>query len=79
MGSSTGNLPLYTKVSPIKLKLSAIEGLTNLRPLIKKSDEISLSIMNFWVPQNTTFWPIKAIFMIFHHFEASIFPYNCKQ
>jgi len=46
-GSSTGNLPLYTKVSPAKLKLLAIEALTTLRPLIKKSHELSLSIIVF--------------------------------
>jgi hypothetical protein len=35
LGSSTGNLPRLRSPSPTELKLSAIEGLTSLRPLIK--------------------------------------------
>ncbi len=63
-GSSTGNLPLYTKVSPAKLKLLAIEALTILRPLIKESYELSIGIIAFFGPQNTIFpsilWDTKT-------------------
>ncbi len=60
LGSSTGNLPLYTKVSPAKLKLSAIEGLTTLRYMIKKSYGLSIGIIVFFGPQNTIFPPILS-------------------
>ena len=79
MGSSTRNIPRYTKVSPAKLKFLAIEGLTILRPLIKKSHELSIGIMGFLKFQDTIFLPIMTIFMILHHFGIVTCFYNYKR
>ena len=78
LGSSTRNLPPYTKVSAAKLKLSAIGGLITLRLMVKKSYGLSLGIIVFLRPQNSTFWPMMTIFMNFHHFVVLIFFYNYK-
>jgi hypothetical protein len=78
MGSSVGNLPLYTKVSPVKLKHSASEALTTLTPLIKKIHELSLGIVSFFKPQNIKLLTYIATKMIFHHFAMENFFYNDK-
>ncbi len=58
LGSFTGNLSRYTKISRAKLKVSAIAALIIIRPLVKISYEPSFG------PQNITFWPIITIFVI---------------
>ena len=72
-GSSTGNLPSLRWASPIKRKLSAIQGLITLRLLIQKSYELSLGIIVFLAPQNTIFW---STLTICHHFVTRTFFYN---
>jgi hypothetical protein len=76
MGSCARNLPLYTKVSTAKLKLSEIEGLTTLRPLIKESYELSLGIMVFFV---TTKYHLLVYSDVFRHFETLTFFHNYNE
>jgi len=64
-GGSTGNLPGYTKVSPVKLKFSAIGVLSTLRFLIKKSYEPSFRYHGFF---GTTKYHLLAYNNRFYHF-----------
>jgi hypothetical protein len=75
MGSSTGNLPRYTEVFAAKLKLSAIEGLTTLRPLIKKSYELLIGIILFFDYKI----PPLGYNDHFHHFVTLPFFYNYRR